>query len=53
MAKELGEKADKELKKLEKDTNGYLGVKKPPFRRKSAGLSEQSRPPFRTKSATP
>jgi hypothetical protein len=32
---------------------GYLGVKKPGFRSKSAGLSEQSRPPFRSKSATP
>ena len=34
------------------DQFAYFGVKKPGFRRKPAGLSEQSRPPFRTKSAT-
>ena len=30
----------------------FFGVNRPGFRRKPAGLSEQSRPPFRTKSAT-
>ena len=31
----------------------FFGLKQPPFRTKSAGLSEQSRPPFRRKPATP
>jgi len=36
------------------DTIGaFFGVKKPGFRTKPAGLSEESRPLFRTKSATP
>ncbi len=35
------------------DVAAFFGGKKPPFRTKTAGLSDESRPPFRRKKATP